>query len=103
MASLTHQPGKSDFKSVRPEDVDWKPSPAFPHRRRVSPSLSVSRQSLVRTRSGVPVLRYLPHRMIMRSNCQNLSGKASLVWAISIPIKSLIEASSIATEFWHST
>lgn len=30
MASLTHQPGESDFKSVLPEDVDWKPFSAFP-------------------------------------------------------------------------
>ena len=26
----THQPGEAVFKSVLPEDIDWKPFPAFP-------------------------------------------------------------------------
>jgi quercetin dioxygenase-like cupin family protein len=26
----THQPGQAAFMSVRPEDIDWKPFPAFP-------------------------------------------------------------------------
>lgn len=26
----THQPGQAAFKSVLPEDIDWKPFPAFP-------------------------------------------------------------------------
>ena len=25
-----HQPGQSVFRSVLPEDIDWKPFPAFP-------------------------------------------------------------------------
>jgi len=25
-----HQPGEADFKSVLPEDIEWKPFPAFP-------------------------------------------------------------------------
>ena len=25
-----HQPGEAVFKSILPEDVDWKPFPAFP-------------------------------------------------------------------------
>ena len=25
-----HQPGESTFRSVLPEDIDWKPFPAFP-------------------------------------------------------------------------
>src|SRR3954470_14882363 len=28
--SITHRPGEADFRSVLPEDVDWKPFPAFP-------------------------------------------------------------------------
>jgi quercetin dioxygenase-like cupin family protein len=27
---MTHQPGQDVFRSVLPEDVDWKPFPAFP-------------------------------------------------------------------------
>ncbi len=26
----THQPGQENFRSILPEDVDWKPFPAFP-------------------------------------------------------------------------
>jgi quercetin dioxygenase-like cupin family protein len=25
-----HQPGQSDFKAILPEDIEWKPFPAFP-------------------------------------------------------------------------
>jgi quercetin dioxygenase-like cupin family protein len=30
MRKLIHQPGEAEFKSVLPEDIDWKPFPAFP-------------------------------------------------------------------------
>jgi quercetin dioxygenase-like cupin family protein len=30
MSAATHQPGQADFKSTLPEDIDWKPFPAFP-------------------------------------------------------------------------
>ena len=26
----THQPGQTVFRSILPEDIDWKPFPAFP-------------------------------------------------------------------------
>ena len=26
----THQPGEAEFRSILPEDIDWKPFPAFP-------------------------------------------------------------------------
>lgn len=26
----SHQPGEANFKSIRPEEVNWKPFPAFP-------------------------------------------------------------------------
>ena len=25
-----HQPDQAEFRVIRPEDIDWKPSPAFP-------------------------------------------------------------------------
>jgi len=28
--SRAHQPGQGVFRSVRPEDIDWQPFPAFP-------------------------------------------------------------------------
>jgi quercetin dioxygenase-like cupin family protein len=30
MRNRDHQPGEAEFKSVLPEDIDWKPFPAFP-------------------------------------------------------------------------
>jgi quercetin dioxygenase-like cupin family protein len=30
MQKQVHQPGETDFRSVLPEDIDWKPFPAFP-------------------------------------------------------------------------
>jgi quercetin dioxygenase-like cupin family protein len=32
----THQPGQSEFKSILPEDVDWKPFAAFPPEARLA-------------------------------------------------------------------
>ena len=29
-AARTHLPGQGDFRSILPEDIDWKPFPAFP-------------------------------------------------------------------------
>ena len=26
----THQPGEAEFRAILPEDIDWKPFPAFP-------------------------------------------------------------------------
>jgi quercetin dioxygenase-like cupin family protein len=26
----SHQPGEANFRAILPEDIDWKPSPAFP-------------------------------------------------------------------------
>jgi hypothetical protein len=26
----THEPGQAVFRSILPEDIDWKPFPAFP-------------------------------------------------------------------------
>ena len=40
----THQPGEAAFRSVLPEDIDWKPFPAFPLRSAL-PSSSASRPS----------------------------------------------------------
>jgi len=60
----THQPDQDVFRSVRPEDVDWKPFPAFPAPARLAvvvgqptePGPYVIR---VKVPSGV---RLMPHR-----------------------------------------
>ncbi len=31
-----HQPGESNFRSILPEDIDWKPFPAFPPEARLA-------------------------------------------------------------------
>jgi quercetin dioxygenase-like cupin family protein len=31
-----HQPGESEFKAILPEDIDWKPFPAFPAEARLA-------------------------------------------------------------------
>jgi quercetin dioxygenase-like cupin family protein len=31
-----HQPGEADFKAILPEDIDWKPFPAFPSQARLA-------------------------------------------------------------------
>ena len=46
-----HQPGESVFKSILPEEIDWKPFPAF-HLRCAWLLLSALLQSAARTRSG---------------------------------------------------
>ena len=28
--TLKHQPDQADFKAILPEDIDWRPFPAFP-------------------------------------------------------------------------
>ena len=60
----THQPGQDVFRSVRPEDIDWQPFPAFPPSARLAvvvgqptePGPYVIR---VKVPSGV---RLMPHR-----------------------------------------
>lgn len=46
-----HQPGESVVKSTLPEEIDWKPFPAFPSSVRLALSLAPL-QSAVPTRSG---------------------------------------------------
>jgi quercetin dioxygenase-like cupin family protein len=32
----THEPGEADFRSILPEDIEWKPFPAFPPEARLA-------------------------------------------------------------------
>ena len=59
-----HQPGQADFRSILPEDIDWKPSPSLPNP--VQQAVVVGEPSkpspyVVRTKvpSGV---KLMPHR-----------------------------------------
>jgi quercetin dioxygenase-like cupin family protein len=60
----THQPGQAVFRSIRPDDIDWKPFPAFPPSVRLA--VVVGRPSepgpyviRVKVPSGV---KLMPHR-----------------------------------------
>jgi hypothetical protein len=60
----THQPGQAIFRSVLPEDIDWKPFPAFPPSVRlavVAGRAPRARCLLIRVKvpSGV---KLMPHR-----------------------------------------
>ena len=59
-----HQPGQSAFRSVLPEDIDWKPFPAFPPSARLAvvvgdPSEPGPYVIRVKVPSGV---KLMPHR-----------------------------------------
>ena len=60
----THQPGQEVFRSVLPEDIDWKPFPAFPPSVRLAvvvgqPSEAGPYTIRVRVPRGV---KLMPHR-----------------------------------------
>jgi quercetin dioxygenase-like cupin family protein len=59
-----HQPGEAAFKSILPEDIDWKPFPAFPPPARLAVLVGEPTQAgpyLIRVKvpSGV---KLMPHR-----------------------------------------
>ena len=59
-----HQPGQSVFRSILPEDIDWKPFPAFPPSARLAVLVGEPTQAgpyLIRVKvpSGV---KLMPHR-----------------------------------------
>ena len=60
----THQPGQSEFKATLPEDIDWKPFPAFPSSVRLAvvvgqPAEAAPYVIRVKVPSGV---KLMPHR-----------------------------------------
>ena len=64
MRNQTHQPGEADFRSVLPEDIDWKPFPAFPPSARLAvvvgdPTKAGPYVIRVKVPSGV---KLMPHR-----------------------------------------
>ena len=62
--SRAHQPGEADFKSILPEEIDWKPFAAFPPSVRLAvlvgnPSEAAPYVVRVRVPSGV---KLMPHK-----------------------------------------
>jgi hypothetical protein len=59
-----HQPGEAVFRSILPEDIDWKPFPAFPPSARLAVLVGEPTQAgpyviRVKVPSGV---KLMPHR-----------------------------------------
>ena len=64
MGKQVHQLGEADFKSILPEDIDWKPFPAFPPSARLAvvvgePSKPGPYVIRVKVPSGV---KLMPHK-----------------------------------------
>lgn len=59
-----HQPGQSAFRSVLPEDIDWKPFPAFPPSVRLAVVVGEpSKPGPYTIRVKVPLgVKLMPHR-----------------------------------------
>ena len=58
-----HQPGEAVFRSILPEDIDWKPFPAFPPSARLAVLLGEPTQAglyviRVKVPSGVKLMRH---------------------------------------------
>ena len=62
--ALSHQPGQDAFKAVLPEDIDWKPFPAFPPSVRLAVVVGrPSEQGPYTVRVKVPRgVKLMPHR-----------------------------------------
>jgi quercetin dioxygenase-like cupin family protein len=60
----THQPGESAFRSILPEDIDWKPFPAFPQPARLAVLVGdPTKPGPYVTRVKVPLgVKLMPHR-----------------------------------------
>ena len=60
----THQPGQAQFRSILPEDIDWKPFPAFPPTVRLAilvGSTSEAAPYVIRVKMPAGV-KLMPHR-----------------------------------------
>ena len=59
----THQPGQTIFRSILPEDVDWKPFPAFPPSVRLAVVVNQPSAPGPYTRVKVPSgVKLMPHK-----------------------------------------
>jgi hypothetical protein len=72
-----HQPGQSAFRSVLPEDIDWKPFPAFPPSVRLAVVVGDPAEPgpYVMIRVTVPSgVRLMPHKRPEDSSYTVMSG-----------------------------
>ena len=64
-----HQPGQATFRSILPEDIDWKPFPAFPPSARLAvvvghPSEPAPYVVRVKVPSGVKLMPHRHHTLV---------------------------------------
>ncbi len=62
--SITHEPDQATFRSVRPEDIDWEPFPAFPPTARLAVVVghTSAAQSVRDPGQGAGRVKLMPHR-----------------------------------------
>src|SRR5215467_12141139 len=78
-----HQPGEAVFRSILPEDIDWKPFPAFPPSARLAVLVGEPTQAgpyviRVKVPSGV---KLMPHRHPEDRIYTVMSGVFISAWA----------------------
>src|SRR6476646_4555191 len=80
----THQPGEAVFRSILPEDVEWKPFPAFPPSARLAVLVGEPTQAgpyviRVKVPSGV---KLMPHKHPETESIRSCPVFSTSVWAI---------------------
>ena len=85
----SHQPGQAVFRSILPEDIDWKPFPAFPSSVRLAvvvgePSVPGPYTIRVKVPAGV---KLMPHRHPEDRSTQSYPASFTLASAISSTAK----------------
>jgi hypothetical protein len=83
---MAHQPGQAAFRSILPEDIDWKPFSAFPPSVRLAvvvgqPSEPGPYTIRVKVPSGV---KLMPQDIWKTESTQSCPGFSTSVWATSL-------------------
>jgi hypothetical protein len=87
----THQPGESVFRSILPEDIEWKPFAAFPPSVRLAvlvgePSQPGPYVIRVKMPSGVKLMPHKhPEDRIYTASCQASSTSGSASSSMAMP------------------
>jgi hypothetical protein len=85
----THQPGQAVFRSILPEDIDWKPFPAFPPSVRLAvvvgePSEAAPYVIRVKVPDGVKLMPLDTRRTESTQSCLAFSTSASAISSTAI-------------------
>ena len=85
----THQPGQAVFRSILPEDIDWKPFPAFPPSVRLAivvgkPSEAAPYVIRVKVPAGVKLMPHKHPEDRITQSCPAFSTSASAISSTAI-------------------